>query len=341
VSVDELPTPAPLPGELLVRVESCGICHTDLKKITHNLLAPPRVFGHETAGVVAATGARVNDFAVGDPVVVFHHVPCAECFYCRKKLYAQCQTYKRVGVTAGYEPSGGGFSQYARVMDWIVRRGVEKIPDGVAFDRASFVEPVNTCLKAVKQIDPRPDETVVILGQGPIGLMFTMLVKRTGAAILATDTIARRRELALRFGARQAWDPRETDVIAETAARTQGRGADVVIVAASVPGIAEQAIRCSRPGARILLFAQTSHQERIDVSGADICVGERTIMGCYSASIDWQKESAQLVFSGALPVDELISHRLPLDRIEEGFRLALHPDEQSLKIVVHPQRWSQ
>jgi L-iditol 2-dehydrogenase len=226
-------------------------------------------------------------------------------------------------------------------MDWIVRRGVEKIPDGVSFDRASFVEPVNTCLKAVRQIDPRPDETVVILGQGPIGLMFTMLVKRTGAAILATDTIARRRELSLRFGAREAWDPRKTDVIAETAARTQGRGADVVLVAASVPGIAEQAIRCSRPGARILLFAQTSHQERIDVSGADICAGERILMGCYSASIDLQKESAELVFSGALPVDELISHRLPLDRIEEGFRLALHPDEQSLKIIVHPQRRSQ
>lgn len=341
VSVSEVPTPELLPGELLVRVESCGICHTDLKKIQHDLLAPPRIFGHETAGVIAAVGDGVKDFAAGDRVLVFHHIPCAECFYCRKKLYAQCATYKKVGVTAGYEPSGGGFSQYVRVMDWIARRGVEKIPGGVSFERASFVEPVNTCLKAVKQIDPRADEVVAILGQGPIGLMFTMLVRRTGAAILATDTISRRRGLALRFGAREAWDPRDTDVAAEVAAHSHGRGADVVIVAASAPGIVEQAMRCSRPGARILLFAQTSHQERIEVSGADICVGERSIMGCYSASIDIQRESAQLVFSGELPVEELVSHRLPLDQIDEGIRLALQPDEQSLKIIVQPQRRSQ
>ena len=121
---------------------------------------------------------------------------------------------------------------------------------------------------------------------------------------------------------------------------TSGRGADLVVVAVSAPGIVEQAVACSRPGARILLFSQTSHQERIDVSGADICVGERVLFGSYSASVDLQRESADLVFSGELPVAKLISHRVPLDRIEEGFRLALHPVEGSLKIIVQPQRWS-
>ena len=130
VSVEQVSTPAIGPGELLIRVESCGICHTDLKKIEYNLLAPPRIFGHETAGVVAATGEGVRGFSAGDRVIVFHHIPCGECFYCRHKLYAQCPVYKKVGVTAGYEPAGGGFSQYVRVMDWIVQRGVEKIPDG-------------------------------------------------------------------------------------------------------------------------------------------------------------------------------------------------------------------
>ena len=154
VSVEQVPTPAIGPGELLIRVESCGICHTDLKKIEYNLLAPPRIFGHETAGVVAATGAGVRGFSAGDRVIVFHHIPCGECFYCRHKLYAQCPVYKKVGVTAGYEPAGGGFSQYVRVMDWIVQRGVEKIPDGVSYDRACFVEPVNTCVKGVVQLDP-------------------------------------------------------------------------------------------------------------------------------------------------------------------------------------------
>jgi len=111
-------------------------------------------------------------------------------------------------------------------------------------------------------------------------------------------------------------------------------------LAASVPGIVEQAIGFSRPGARILLFAQTSDAERIEVSGASICVGERILFGCYSASVDLQKESADLVFGGALPVEELISHKLPLVEIRSGFALALHPDGQSLKIIVQPQRWA-
>jgi L-iditol 2-dehydrogenase len=214
---------------------------------------------------------------------------------------------------------------------------VEKIPGGVSFDQACFVEPVNTCVKAMAQVAPESDEVVAVLGQGPIGLIFTMLSARTGATTVATDTFPSRRALSERFGAEWAADPRDTNLDERIRLMTEGRGADVVIVAASAPGIVEEAIRWSRPGARILLFAQTSHKERIDLSGADICVGERILMGCYSASVDLQKESANLVFSGDLPVSELISHRVSLDRITDGFNLALHPTDKSLKIVVHPQ----
>jgi L-iditol 2-dehydrogenase len=340
VSIEHLPTPEIGPGELLIQVESCGICHTDLKKIEYNLLAPPRIYGHETAGVVAAAGREVRDFSPGDRVIAFHHIPCLECFYCRHKLYAQCPVYKKVGVTAGYEPAGGGFSEYVRVMDWIVHRGVEKIPDSVSFDRACFVEPVNTCLKGVAQLAPRAEDVVLILGQGPIGLLFTMLVNRTGATMVATDAMAYRRELAIRFGAAAAFDPQDANLLDRVMEMTGGRGADAVIIAASAPGIVQQAVRASRPGSRILLFAQTSHQERIEVSGADVCVGERLIFGSYSASVDLQKESADLVFSGALPVEDLISHRFPLSQIRLGIALALHPEPKSLKIIVQPQRWS-
>jgi L-iditol 2-dehydrogenase len=340
VEVEPVPVPSIGRGELLIRVESCGICHTDLKKIEYDLLAPPRIYGHETAGVVAAVGDGVKRYAPGDRVIVFHHIPCGKCFYCRKKLYAQCPVYKKVGVTAGYEPAGGGFSQYVRAMDWIVEQGVEKIPDGVSFDQACFVEPVNTCLKGMKQMDPQPEDVVVILGQGPIGLIFTMMAARAGSRILSTDTMASRRALAIKFGAEAAFDPISQtgrDALdARVRSMTEGRGADLVIIAASAPGIVEQAVACTRPGARILLFAQTSHQERIEVSGADVCMGERVLCGSYSASVDLQKESADLVFSGALPVKELISHRFPLSQIHKGIERALHPDEGSLKIVVHP-----
>jgi L-iditol 2-dehydrogenase len=340
VQVQAVPTPAIGPGELLIQVESCGICHTDLKKIEYNLLPGPRIYGHETAGVVAGAGEGVQGFAPGDRVIVFHHIPCLNCFYCERKLFAQCPVYKRVGVTAGYEPAGGGFSQYVRVFDWIVKRGVEKIPHGVSYDQACFVEPVNTCVKAVAEADPQPGEVVVVLGQGPIGLMFTKLVQRRGAKVYATDTIQRRLQLSREFGAFESWDPREVDVVREVATRSEGRGADLVIVAVSAPGIVDQAMRCSRPGSRILLFAQTSAKERIDVSGADICVGERKLFGCYSASVDLQRESADLVFSGEVPVEKLISHRLPLNQISSGIELAKYPDEESLKIIVQPQRCS-
>jgi L-iditol 2-dehydrogenase len=340
VDVEEVPTPQIGPGEILIRVEACGICHTDLKKIEYNLLTPPRIYGHETAGVVVAAGANVTRFRPGDRVVAFHHIPCLNCFYCRRKIYAQCPVYKKVGITAGFEPAGGGFAQYVRVMDWIVERGVEKIPDGVSFDRATLVEPLNTCLKAVVQCDPQPEDFVVVMGQGPIGLMFTMLTRRTGARVAVSDPMPERLQVAARCGAELAWNPQTTNVAEEAKRLTEGRGADLVIVAVSVPGIVNQAIACSRPGARIVLFAQTSATERIQVDGTDVVVGERTLLGCYSASVDLQKESANLVFKGELPVEELISHRLPLVKIRSGFDLALHPESKSLKIIVQPQRWS-
>jgi L-iditol 2-dehydrogenase len=181
----------------------------------------------------------------------------------------------------------------------------------------------------------------LILGQGPIGLLMTMLVSRTGAHVITTDMIPSRRELSLGCGAEQSFDPTAGDVATSVAALTEGRGADLVIVAASAKGIAEQAVRWSRAGARILLFAQTSDAERVDFSGASICVGERTVFGSYSASVDLQKQSAELVFSGELPVDLLVSHQLPLAKISSAFDLALHPDSQSLKIILKPQRWTE
>jgi L-iditol 2-dehydrogenase len=338
IGVENIPIPAIGAGEILIRVEACGICPTDLKKIEYDLLPPPRVYGHETAGVVASVGDGVTRFQPGDRVVVFHHIPCGKCFYCLRNLFAQCPVYKKVGVTAGFEPAGGGFAQYVRVMDWIVERGVEKIPDGVSFERASFVEPVNTCLKGMKQLAPQVGDVCAILGQGPIGLIFTMMAVRNGLCVLATDTMASRRDLAVRFGAEQAFDPRESGFVERIKALTEGRGADSVIVAASAKGIVEQAVACSRPGARVLLFAQTSHQERIEVSGADVCVGERTLLGSYSSSVDLQNESAELVFGGELPLEELITHRYPLRQIQQGIARALHPDAVSLKIVLSPQQ---
>ena len=336
IAVQSVPTPKIGRGEILVRVEACGVCHTDLKKIEYDLLTPPRIYGHETAGIVAAVGEGVTKFEVGDPVVAFHHIPCGHCFYCERRLYAQCPTYKKVGITAGFEPAGGGFAQYIRVMNWIVERGVEKIPAGVSFDQACWVEPVNTCLKGVEILAPRPGDVVAVLGQGPIGLIFTMLLRLRGVTVLSTDGIEYRRNLSAEHGA-LTFDPRDPSFETSAKIHSSGRGVDGVILATSVKGLVEQAIRISRPGAKILLFAQTSATERIEVSGADICVGERMLFGSYSADVDLQTESARLVFSRELPLEQLISDRVSLFEIERGISIAQKPGDRSLKVVVHPQ----
>src|SRR5215831_312545 len=162
VRLETVPVPGIGAGEVLVRIHTCGICGTDLKKISTGSHSAPRIFGHETAGVIAAVGAGVTRFKAGDRVMVFHHIPCGKCFYCERKVFAQCPTYKKVGVTAGYEPSGGGFAEYVRVMDWIVERGLVKIPDPVSFEQASYIEPVNTCLKGIESLRLSKGETVLV-----------------------------------------------------------------------------------------------------------------------------------------------------------------------------------
>ena len=341
IAVERVERPSVGPGELLIRVAACGICHTDLKKIEHDLLPPPRIYGHETAGVVAAVGEGVTRYAVGDRVCVFHHIPCQDCFYCRRCAYAQCETYKKVGVTAGFEPAGGGFAEYVRVMDWIVERGVERIPDGVSFDKATFVEPVNTCLKGLEKCALDDEDVVVVLGQGPIGLLFTMLLaRRPGATVYATDVMASRLEKSRRLGATEAFDAGALDLGREMRLRTAGRGADVAIVAASAPGIVEQAVAATRPGGRIMLFAQTSPQETFTLDGAGVGKGERMVFGSYSASVDLQRQSAEIVWREDFPVEELISHRLPLAELQRGMELARRPSAGSLKILVCPQEGS-
>src|SRR5690348_3424550 len=200
VRLETVPVPKIGPGELLIRVHTCGICGTDLKKIATGSHSAPRIFGHEISGTVAAVGADVREFGPGDRVMVFHHIPCGECFYCRHKTFAQCETYKKVGCTAGFEPSGGGFAEYVRVMDWIVRRGTVHIPENVSFEQACFVEPVNTCMKGIENLRIEGGETVLTIGQGPIGIILSRLAQRAGARVIISDLYPQRLTISKTFG---------------------------------------------------------------------------------------------------------------------------------------------
>lgn len=339
VRVETVSVPEIGAGEILIKVASCGICGTDLKKIHTGSHSAPRIFGHETAGTIVEVGEGVTKFAVGDRVMVFHHIPCGECYYCRKKTFAQCPVYKRVGATAGYEPSGGGFAEYVRVMDWIVERGgVVRIPDGVPFEQAAFVEPVNTCLKGIKLLDLQPDETVLVIGQGPIGILLATLAKRSGAKILTSDLYAERHKVAQTFGLIHPIDAGKEDVVSRLKAETEGRGADAVLLAVGGNALIKTAMDAARPGGKVMLFAQTQHGETVIDPGA-VCLDEKTLLGSYSAAVDIQQEGVDIVFQGyssGYDLTRLISHRFSLEDAVAAIELASHPQADSMKIMIEP-----
>src|SRR5438270_3992703 len=335
VRLETVPVPQIGPGEMLVRVHSCGVCGTDLKKIATGSHSAPRIFGHETAGVVAAVGDDVRQYRPGDRVMVFHHIPCRQCFYCQNKTFAQCTTYKKVGCTAGFEPSGGGFAEYVRVMDWIVQHGTVRIPEGISFEQACFVEPVNTCMKCVVSLRLEPDETVLVIGQGPIGLILSVLARRTGARVITSDLYSQRLTISESFGLDLTIDASRTEVTQRVRELTDGRGADAVILAVGGNGLIRPAMDATRSGGRVLLFAQTVHGEVV-VDPAAICVDEKTLLGSYSASVELQDESVRFVMSREMELERLISHRFPLSRGLEALELAAHPQPDSMKVVIQP-----
>jgi L-iditol 2-dehydrogenase len=335
VATEDVAVPQIAEGEVLIRVVACGICGTDLKKIQHGFLTPPQIFGHEVAGTIAAVGLAVRRWKEGDRVVSFHHIPCGACFYCQRRLFSQCAAYKKVGLTAGFEPNGGGFAEYVRAMPWIVERGMARIPREVSFEEATFVEPVNTCLKAVEKARVAAGESVVVIGQGPIGLLLMLLARRAGALVFTTDPMPERRAASERLGAAAAFDPLARSVADEIRERTQGRGADAVLVAVPLPSALAEGLAIARPGGRILLFAQNDAHMTIEFPAAAVGVEEKEILGSYSAAWDRQEESANLVFSRELPLSELITHRFSLEEFGSAVSLAARPNN-SLKILIVP-----
>jgi len=337
--LETVPVPQIGPGELLIKIATCGICGTDLKKIHMGSHSAPRIFGHEIAGVVAGLGAGVTGFSVGDRVMSFHHVPCGACYYCRKQTPAQCPLYKRTGATAGFEPSGGGFAEYVRVMDFVIANGgVVRIPDDVPFEQAAFVEPVNTVLKAVKLLNLVCDDTVLVIGQGPIGLMQAALARRTGARVLTSDLFPERHAIAAHFGLTNPIHAGSEDVIERVMTETDGRGADAVILAVGGNGLIRTAMDAARPGGKVMLFAQTQHGEAV-FDPAAVCVDEKTLLGSYSSSFPILEEVTSLVFGGyrnGFDLTRLISHRFPLEDAAEAIEIASHPQADSMKIMMEP-----
>jgi L-iditol 2-dehydrogenase len=337
--IETVPVPRIGPGELLVKIATCGVCGTDLKKIHTGSHSAPRIFGHEMAGTIVAAGAGVSGYHIGERVVVHHHVPCNQCYYCRKGTPAQCPLYKKTGVTAGFEPSGGGFAEYIRVMDFVVSNGgVVRIPDGVPFEQAAYVEPVNTVLKGVKLLNLAPDDTVLVIGQGPIGLMHAVLANRIAGKVLTSDLYPERHAIAAKYGLKHPIHAGTENVVERVLAETDGRGADAVVLAVGGTALIRTAMDATRPGGKVMLFAQTQHGE-VTIDPASVCVDEKTLLGSYSSSYDIQNEVVELVFNGyhnGFDLTQLISHRFSIQDAVAAIEVASHPKADSMKIMIEP-----
>jgi len=366
--LETVPVPHIGPGELLVRVAVCGVCPTDIKKIQYGTVPPPRIFGHETAGTIVHVGSRLRQFRVGERVAVHHHVPCLDCHACRHHAFAQCALYKRTGITAGFEPAGGGYAEYVRVMPFVLP-GVVRIPARNSFLEGALLEPVNTVLKGVKRLALLRGDTVLVAGQGPIGLMFTRLLALQGMRVLATDLLPTRLKLAREFGAAtvccpkpetrnpkpegspKTEDRRPKSSITHHASRftpppadpqlsatvrrlTNGRGLDAAVIAVPSDAVVREAQSLVRGAGQVLLFAHTRRGAEASVDLATICMDEKDLIGSYSSDYPLQEEVARLVFSRKLDARRLITHQFPLAQTAAAIELASHPTPESLKVVV-------
>ena len=338
LSYEEIPVPELADDEVLVQVQVVGLCQSDIKKILYPLYEPPRIFGHETAGRIAAVGSAVANWQVGERVVVLHHIPCMHCDYCLNENYSMCEIYKTITTTAGFTPSGGGFADYVKVPGHIVRNGgLIRIPDSITFEQASFVEPTNCCLKAVKKAQIAPGQTVLVTGAGPIGLMFIMLVKYFGARAIATDLLPSRIDKALSVGAESAFDARDPELAAKIQAVTNGMGVDVSLLAVPSPKAFFQALDCTRKGGKILFFAEFPDELEIPINPNILYRREIDLIGSYSSSYRLQALSADIVFNRRIDVDALISDRYPLKDLAAAVEQAVTPTPETFKILIYPQ----
>ena len=328
--VEEMPIPQIGPGELLVRIVASGICGSDVME-WYRLDRAPLVLGHEIAGEVVAVGEGVELYQVGDRVAVAHHVPCNTCHYCLSGHPTACDTLHRTN----FDP--GGFAEYVRLPAINVDRGVFLLPDEVAFEEATFVEPLACVLRGQRQARLQPGQSVLVMGSGISGLLHIQLARALGAGfIAATDISDYRLEAARRFGADVAIDADEYSP--DRLREVNGLLADLVIVCTGAVPAITQALQSVERGGTVLFFAPTGPDVTIPLSINELFWRtDRTLTTSYAGSPADYAAALKLIQCRRVPVREMITHRLSLAETGLGFQLIAEARD-SLKVIIEPQR---
>ncbi len=330
IRIKEVPKPEIGPEEILLKVMASGICGTDVVE-WYRLPKAPRVLGHEAAGIIAETGKKVTEYRVGDRVFVSHHVPCNKCHYCLKDSHTACETLH----TTNYIP--GGLSQYIRVPKINVETGIYKLPLNMSYEEGTFIEPLGCAVRGQRHADIQKGDKLLIIGSGVSGILHIQLAKIKGAQkIVAADINQHRLELARKFGADNTIDARG-ELAQELKKANDGKAADKIIVCTGANKAALTALKCVERGGTILFFAVPDPKTKIPIPITEFWRNEITIKTSYGAAPRDLEESLEILTQKKINVTDMITHRLRIEEVAEGFKLVAEAGE-SLKVIIEPNR---
>jgi L-iditol 2-dehydrogenase len=330
IRIEERPIPKIGPGELLLKVISSGICGSDVLE-WYRIKKAPLVLGHEIGGEIVEVGEGVTNYKVGQRVFVAHHVPCNTCHYCLNGYHTACETLH----TTNYDP--GGFAQYLRIPSLNVDRGVFVLPDDISCDEATFIEPFACVLRGQRIARLQPTQTLLIIGSGISGLLHLLIARHNGAGkIFTSDINEYRLTMAKQFGADEIFKAKE-DIPERIMAANDGRLADLVIVCTGALAAFKQALVSVNKGGTVLFFACTEPGVDLPVPINTFWRNEIKLMPSYGSSPLDSALGLELLKGKRLPVDKMITHRLPLAETGRGFKLMTEAGE-SLKIIIEPQK---
>lgn len=328
IRLEEMPTPKAGPGELLVKVIASGICGSDVME-WYRIKKAPLVLGHEIAGDIVEVGGGVTDYKEGSRVFVSHHVPCGECKYCLEDHESCCDTLR----TTNFEP--GGFSEFVRIPEINVEKGTYRLPDEVSYEDGVFIEPLACVVRGQKFAKISSGDTVLVLGSGIVGLLHIKLAKvNLAGRIIATDISGYRLDAAKTSGADAVVDGRE-DVPAKVRELNEGRLADVVIVCTGAIPAIKQSLRSVDSGGTILFFAPTDPGTEIPIPFNELWREEITMVSSYAGCPEDIEEAIELLRSGNMKVEDMITHKLGLEETQKGFQL-VEKAEDSIKVIIEP-----
>ena len=326
---EDLPTPEISDNEVLIKMLACGLCGTDIQKIRGDSVTKPTVLGHEVVGQIVKKGKNINNYQLGDRVITAIHVPCFTCHYCNKGHYTICEQFR----TNNIDP--GGFAEFIRIPELHLKHLTHKVSDNVTDEEATLIEPIACCLHGLKQADIRPDDSVLIMGAGTIGILHAQLAKIKGAnKVIVSDMSEYKLRKALKVGCDYAINIGEKDIISEVNQITNGQGVDVIVIAAGVSSLVSDAVNMVRRAGRIIVFSGFDKNKLVTLDASRFFKDEISIIGTYSVTPYEFPEALDLLEKRKLNTDEMITHVFPLDKLSEAIELSTDPKQSVLKVII-------